>query len=291
MEKRDPRKMALQIAGLRAYETNLPEGEGVFRDPYAEYFFPEEIRKMAKDPAWVRAEHAKNEQIMPGVNGAIVARIRFIDESLADAIQEGFKQLVIVGAGYDTRAYRVKGVKENLAVFEVDHPLTQEIKVKTIEAILGALPEHVTYVPVIFGENQLGQCLLERGYRRDMKTLFIIEGMLMYIPAPAVDSLLSFISRASAPGSALVADYFATSVIDGTSPLQEAKVLRKFVESEGAPLQFGIQKNSSETFFNARVFRIVHDINALTCKENYFKGISASRPVTPMFNFVYAAVR
>ena len=107
----DPRKMALQIAGLRANETHLSEDERVFQDPYAEYFFPAEVRQMVRNVDWVKAERAKYEALMPGVNGALVARIRFIDECLKDALESGFKQLVIVGAGYDTRAYRVPGVK------------------------------------------------------------------------------------------------------------------------------------------------------------------------------------
>ena len=62
MAASDPRKMALQIAGLRANETHLPENERVFEDPYAEWFFPEDVRrKMLQDPARVKAERAKYE--------------------------------------------------------------------------------------------------------------------------------------------------------------------------------------------------------------------------------------
>ena len=73
--------------------------------------------------------------IMLFVNGAIVARVQFIDEYLLECIATGFKQLVIIGAGFDTRAYRFEGVKENLKVFEVDHPVTQKVKVDKIKEI------------------------------------------------------------------------------------------------------------------------------------------------------------
>ena len=134
MTTRDPRNMALQIAGLRANETHLPENERVFEDPYAECFFPEDVRLLFRDTALVKAERAKYESIMPGVNGAIVARIRYIDECLEGLLDEGLQQLVVIGAGYDTRAYRIPGVREALKVFEVDHPLTQETKIETIRA-------------------------------------------------------------------------------------------------------------------------------------------------------------
>jgi O-methyltransferase involved in polyketide biosynthesis len=62
--------------------------------------------------------------------------------------------LVIIGAGYDTRAYRIPGVRETIRVFEVDHPLTPAVKTQTIEAIFGELPNPVTHVPVVFGEER-----------------------------------------------------------------------------------------------------------------------------------------
>ena len=290
MSERDPRKMALQIAGLRASETHLPEDERVFHDPYAEYFLTDEMREGLRDLDQVRAAIGQYEQMMPGVNGAIAARVRFIDEVLLECLAAGFKQLVIVGAGYDTRPYRLKGIKENLKVFEVDHPVTQQVKIEKIQEVFKALPDHVVYVPVVFGSDRLDQKLIENGYNPKLKTVFVVEGLLMYIPPPAVNGLLSFVVNASGPGSAFVADYFSTSVIDGTSPLPEAQVLRQFVESEGAPLLFGIEEGNTEAFFKEKGFSTVTAVSSASCKKNYFKNASLDRAVSPMFNFVHAAV-
>ena len=286
----DPRKMALQIAGLRANETHLSEDERVFQDPYAEYFFPAEVRQMVRNVDWVKAERAKYEALMPGVNGALVARIRFIDECLKDALESGFKQLVIVGAGYDTRAYRVPGVKERLKVFEIDHPLTQGVKVDTLKQIFGALPDHVTYVSVEFGKDRLNDKLRQAGYDAGQKTLFIIEGLLMYLPPAAVEGLLAFVCQASGPGSALVADTFSTAVVSGSSPLPEARMLKQFVENEGAVLQFGIGEEKEEAFFKSRGFSRVSRVSTAWCKDKYFKGPSRERTVSPMFTFIHAVV-
>lgn len=286
----DPRKMALQIAGLRANETHLPANQRVFTDPYAEHFFPAEIRAMFQDPAFVKAELAKYERMMPGVNGAIVARIKFIDQCVADAIRDGLTQLVIVGAGFDTRAYRIPDVKSALRVFEVDHPETQATKVETITALFGTRSDHVVHVPVVFGRDPLADKLLASGYATAARTLFILEGLLMYIPPKAVDGLLDFIRRSSGPGSTLVADYFDTTVVDGTSPLPEARVLRKFVESEGACLQFGIPTGDETAFFASRGFRRVTCVSGASCKARFFTNDSRNRAVSPMFKFVQAAV-
>jgi methyltransferase (TIGR00027 family) len=290
MRERDPRKMAAQIAGVRAAETYLTENERVFQDPYAEYFLGEEERVGLSDLEKLRAGLAMYDQMMPGVNGAIVARIRFIDEYLLDCIKKGLSQLVIIGAGYDTRAYRFTEVKDNLKVFEVDHPVTQQVKISKIKEIFRSLPEHVIYVPVIFGADHLDQKLIENRYNSDLKTLFIVEGLLMYVPPPAVDGLLSFVVNASGAGSSLIADYFIESVIEGTCPLKEAQVLRQFVAGEGAPLQFGIQEGKVEEFFKERGFHSVKNVTSASCKEKYFKNASCDRAVSPMFNFVHATV-
>ena len=290
MNDKDPKKMALQIAGLRASETHLPEDERVFNDPYAEYFLPDEMRESLKDLKQVRAAISQYEQMMPGVNGAIVARIRFIDEYLLESISTGLRQLVIIGAGYDTRAYRFEAVRDHLMVFEVDHPATQGVKVEKILEIFGTLPDHVKYVPVVFGADRLDKKLIESGYNPSLKTLFIVEGLLMYIPPPAVDGLLSFVVNASGPGSAFVADYFNDSVIDGTSRLKEAQVLRTFVESEGSGLQFGIKEGKTEEYFKERGFLCVTNVTSASCKERYFMNASSSRTVSHMFNFVHATI-
>ncbi len=290
MGKKDPRKMALQIAGLRASESNLPDGEKLFNDPYAELFFPEDFRKFFKNHVWLKAERAKYEKFMPGVNGAIVARIRFFDECLEKSVKKDLKQLVIIGAGYDTRALRIENVSRTVKIFEVDHPLTQEIKTGTMRKLFGQNPKNVVYVPMIFGKDRLDQNLLENGYNPELKTFFILEGLLMYIPPPSVDMLLEFISKNSGPKSKVIADFFDTSVVDGTSSLQEARALKQFVESEGASLQFGISPERAEEFFAARGFRSITLINAVSCKDKYFSGINRNRSISPMFNFVYTEV-
>ena len=286
----DPRKMALEIAGVRAGESTLPENERVFYDPYAKFFFSPDERKNNETPEQVKAQIESYNQIMPGANGAIVSRIRFIDEYLETCIKNEFKQVVIIGAGYDTRAYRIDGVKENLSFFEVDHPITQQIKIEKIKEIFDQLPDHVTYVPVTFGQDQLSEKLFDAGYKQGIKTLFIIEGLLMYIPPEAVDGLLMFITKASCAESALVADYFHSDVIEGKSDLKEAITLKQFVENAGSKLMFGLAPETVFDFFTQRGFHKLELVSPSSCKALYFKGESVKRSVSPMFNFITAVV-
>lgn len=290
MEKLDPRKAALQMAGLRAIETHRPEDERVFVDPYAEYFFPEDVDRTAEGIDWAKAESSKFETLMPGVNGALVARTRYIDECLLELINAGLKQIVIIGAGYDTRAYRIQEIRKNCKVFEIDQPLIQEEKINTIKKNVTDPQDHVTYLPMQIGQGRLDKKLINAGFDPNQKALFIAEGFLMYLPPFAVSILLNFIVGTSVPGSALLADWFNNAVVDGTSPLKEAKAFKDFVEKNGAPLRFGISDEKAEAYFQKRGFKHVECVNAQWCKEKYFKGTGRNRLVSPMFNFVYAVV-
>lgn len=290
MTDRDPIRMAIQIAGLRAAETHLPESEREFQDPYAEYFLPEDARQSLKDTAAVKAQLAGYEKMLPGVNGSIVARIKFIDDALTKALNNGFSQVVILGAGFDTRAYRLAADNRDLRFFEVDHPTTQRVKVDAIERIFGRLPDQVVYVPLVIGGDSLEQTLSAAGYARQRKTFFIAEGLLMYLPPDAVDALLSFIVATSGASSTLVADCFNDAVVDGSSPLPEARALKGFVEREGSPLRFGISEDAMEAFFLEAGFKDVSRVSPQWCKERLFTNTHPGRETSPMFHFIRAVV-
>jgi methyltransferase (TIGR00027 family) len=152
------------------------------------------------------------------------------------------------------------------------------------------LPGHVRFVPVVFGADRLDRKLVAHGYGPRLKTLFIIEGLLMYIPTPAVEALLTFVVKASGPGSAFVADYFEASVVAGTSLLPEAIALKAFVEQEGSALQFGFEEDGVAAYLKARGFAGVETISAAACKATYFPPTDPDRRVSSMFNFLTATV-
>lgn len=93
-----------------------------------------------------------------------------------------------MGAGYDTRAYRVEGLKR-IKVFEVDHPNTQNLKTEKIRKIFNSLPDHVVYVPIDLAVEDFGQKLRDAGYDQSKKTLFLMEGLLYYLPQEFVDRI------------------------------------------------------------------------------------------------------
>src|SRR5690242_19428209 len=123
---------------------------------------------------------------------------------------------MILGAGYDTRAYRFADELSSVRVFELDHPVTAAVKLARVRRAFGELPEHVTYVRADLEREDLGLALVRAGYASAARTLFIWSGVSFYLSAEAVDSVLGFVRQSSGPGSSIVFDYHYQGFTDGT---------------------------------------------------------------------------
>jgi methyltransferase (TIGR00027 family) len=219
-----------------------------------------------------------------------MARVRYFDDFVEKSIEEGLEQLVILGAGYDTRAYRIEGLKENVKVFEVDHPNTQSFKIQKLKEIFGSIPENVVYIPVDFEKETFGQKLFDKRYNPSKKTLFVMEGLVMYIPPKAVAEILSFIVENSGEGSAIIFDYYPESVVDGTCTLEIGKNIRNHLIQLGEPLQFGIEEEKIEDFLIQFGFSNVENVTSEDYKKEYFHGKNENRDVCELLCFVHAVI-
>lgn len=225
-----------------------------------------------------------------GMANWIVGRTRYIDDFLKAQIEEGIQQLVILGAGYDTRAYRFQELEGRVKVFEVDHLATLKFKVARVRIALKSFPKNLVYIPIDFASERLEDRLIQGRYDRSLRTLFIWEGVNMYLPAEAVDQTLAFISGNSGKGSSVVFDYHSQSVIDGTSDLMEVRILRQTTARLGEPLIFGIGDNDIEGFLATRGFEVMQNLSAKSLKEAYFTGKGLDRKVFPLIAIVSAKV-
>src|SRR5512134_2696244 len=146
MRKQQPSLTAIGIAMARAVESEKAAEDRICDDPYARRFVPAWLYDVFS--FFLKLGYA--EWRGPGGWGFLVARDRYIDDVLRHALDQGLQQLVILGAGYDSRAYRLKELPGRVKVFEVDHPATQKAKLARLRAIFGKVPGHVAYVPIDF---------------------------------------------------------------------------------------------------------------------------------------------
>ena len=288
--KKERSKTAETIAVVRMSESRKPEDERICYDPHAIRFISQAVLDFAAhNPEKYKAFVARNERLVPGASNSIVARVRYFDDVVKSSINEGLEQLVILGAGYDTRAYRIEGLSK-IKVFEVDHPATQSIKIEKITEIFSSLHDHVTYVPTDLEVDKFGQRLLESGYNKSLKTLFIMEGILMYLSPEIVEEILSFIVHNSGKGSAILFDYIPLSVVEGTCELEAGQNWRKGVMEVGEPFLFGINDGEIQSFLVQRGFTKIKNTTSEDYKKAYFNGKNEDREVNSLSLFAYAVV-
>jgi methyltransferase (TIGR00027 family) len=277
MQREEGSWTAEGVALFRALESIRPEGERRCYDPMAKEFLNAWFRLVCRSRVsggiariYVGLRHGR-----AAIN--IVARTTYIDYKLQVALDEGLEQLVILGAGFDSRAYRFEDLKgPKVKVFEVDHPATQKRKVERVERILGRLPGHVTYVPVDFERKTLEERLIESGYDPGLKTMFIWEGVVVYLPQESVDETLAFIAENSGMGSSVIFDYAYESLMNSTD--ENAKAWRAYLEHIGEPPKFGIAQGSIAEFLGCRGLTLVEEWT-----DEILKGARFSRFVKSPF--------
>ena len=178
-----------------------------FHDPTARVFLTEKGRRsLAKTEHAARAGTPGIGLEMARVMADLMAlRTAAIDAAVREAVAGGATQLIILGAGYDGRAWRMPelaGVK----VFEVDHPATQGDK-RTRAAELPPPAGIVSFVPIDFGRESLDAALEHAGHDRLLPTCWIWEGVVMYLPREVMRATLGGIAGRSSPGSTLIVNY------------------------------------------------------------------------------------
>ena len=273
------------IAFSRAWESRRPAGERICYDPLAQYFVSPTLKFL------MNMFYRYAQWRSPGVTEFLACRTRFIDDYLQDCLDHGLRQLVVLGAGFDTRPYRFADLKGQVKVFEVDHPATQTVKIERLVKLFGKLPDHVTFVPIDFNEQTLEERLPACGYDPALKTLFIWEGVVYYISDIAVDATLAFIAGCSLPGSSVVFDYIYTAALRGEMPRYEVRNMRRYRRFTGEGLVFGIEKGTIAAFLGQRGFYQIFNADASWLRSHYLTGANASRPLAPAYALVHAEVK
>ncbi len=280
----------------RAAESMRREDRRLCYDPLAKEFLGRPLRVVARSSLLTRFVLWFVERLAPGVPGEVLSRTQYIDDCLKARIDDGIEQLVILGAGYDSRPYRFEELKGRVTVFEVDHPATQEVKRRRVQRLLGLLPGGVVFVPVDFERERLDAKLFTNGYDRNLKTFFIWEGVSYYMTAKAVDETLGLVVNNSGPGSSIVFDYAFEKVLEGASDVKQITRALAAWERVAAPLTtaehfvFGIEEGTIEEFLSVRGFSQIVNINHNFFESAYFKGTKQGRDVSRISGFVHATV-
>jgi methyltransferase (TIGR00027 family) len=196
MQPGQPSLTALGAARLRAAHQVL-DNASIFPDPLA--------LRILKDDVQAIVHAAETHPSGPRIRWFIAARSRLTEQAFAEAAIDGTRQLVVLGAGLDTQAYRMPMVS-GLRVFEIDHPATQAWKRQCLLEASIETPEALTFVPVNFERETLADALASAGFDPARRSFFSWLGVVPYLTDEAIRSTLEFIGRL--PGGAeVVFDY------------------------------------------------------------------------------------
>jgi methyltransferase (TIGR00027 family) len=145
----------------------------------------------------------------------LAARVLWVDAQVASALDAGIDQVAVIGAGYDSRAWRFR--RDRVRFFELDHAATQQDKVRRAP---GPGP---TYVEADLRADDAAEALLEHGFDASRPALFVVEGVTMYLAEEVVRDQLGHLAKAGAAGSRLVVDFFPPP---GAGTAQDHRLLR-----------------------------------------------------------------
>jgi methyltransferase (TIGR00027 family) len=247
-----PSRTSILVAAARAFGAREPDESVRNPDWLAERLVGPEERRLIEDHPIVKALEQKYEEgrqnpVVAGLSNTMLVRTRYIDEHLQGAVRDGAAQVVILGAGFDTRAYRFADLLRDTKVFEVDRHATQELKKRRLTEVLGTIPSNVTFVETDFKRDALRDALRRAGYQPAVRTCFVWEGVVMYLPEEAVRATLRTIAE-SAPGSSLVLDYASEATIKSMQKFPNLGQHRHTTDW-GEPWLFGIPDTGEREFF------------------------------------------
>jgi methyltransferase (TIGR00027 family) len=266
VEPGKPSRTAVATLAARVIGARDPDPATRNPDLMAERLLgPDELALLGPDHIFRKALSTDYRQAMEDRAVAIpvayfLVRTRFIDDGLTRAVRAGATQVVILGAGFDSRAYRLRRQLRHAKVFEVDYGPTQAFKKRRALAALGPPPSNLVYVPIDFTREQLGEVLLRAGYQPRRKTFFIWEGVTMYIPEEAVRATLQFVARRSASGSAIVFDHLSSTAVDAALAPESRRPFLDRMRAQGEPQIFGLAAGTEQAFVSSVGLTLVRHV-------------------------------
>jgi methyltransferase (TIGR00027 family) len=207
-------------------------------------------------PNWTRRWIiGMSERSNPGIWGGLLCRKRYIDDKLIDSAGK-VQAIVNLGAGFDTRVYRLPAVS-NMPVWEADQPENIAAKQDRLRQALGAIPAHITLVPLDFDRDDLDSALASRDSSNSRVTFFILEAVTQYLTEKGAGSAFASLAKA-ARGSRLAFTYVRKDFLEGGNDYGWKAGYKQFVVTK--IWRFGLEPHSVPEFLSGYGWNLVEDI-------------------------------
>jgi methyltransferase (TIGR00027 family) len=256
--ERKASRTAFGVAMIRAVHQTLDGQPKILDDPIAAALLGDEFDQQVT----AYQDRAREPWIME-LRSQVVLRSRFAEDRLADAVQRGARQCVILGAGFDTFAYRQPDWARALRIFEVDHHGTQEEKRRRLARAGIPQPANLEYVAIDFESTSLREGLQRSSLDFSTPTFFSCLGVLVYLTRDAVDAIFELV--AGFPQGSEIAFTFST-------PDRAVSDLADRVSSLGEPWQTHFNPEELIPHLAALGFQETSMLNTDEAERALFQG-------------------
>ena len=252
---------------MRAGESRLPPGRRLVYDPVAGDLVRRPAYRLVAGSAWGFSLVMRwLEWRCPGVQAEVMYRSRYADDAITEAAGAGTDQVVLLGAGFDSSAFRLDAAA---TFFDVDVPTTQDVKRERLAAA-GRTPRSPTvYVPCHFGVDDLGGRLRAGGFDPTAPALFVWLGVTSYLTIEAFRAAMADIRGLSVPGGRLVLDYVESAVLDGTSQHRGVRRIQRMLAARGEPLRLAFTPATLRDALGEYGFVAGEDVGVLDLAARY----------------------
>jgi methyltransferase (TIGR00027 family) len=220
---------------------------------------------------WFRRAVRMLESItIPGIQVHYALRKRYVRDWVLHNIREGYPQIVVLGAGLDTLCLELHARLPEACFIEVDHPATQRVKLQALAA-MGVSPRNVFLVPADLSSTTLDEALAAcPGYAPTRKTLFVAEGLFMYLEADCVNDLLDYVTRW---GQNRIAFTFLEPRRDGTPNFRiPSRLVDKWLNLRSECFRWGVRRTELGSYLSSRGLRLAQ----LTDDETFARCFPSS---------------
>lgn len=262
---------------MRAVDQTRPPADRIVDDPYAPWFLGRVARAQLATGRFAKV-------ILPSLTGYIQARHRYMDDRFQRALASDVEQIVVLGAGYDMRAYRFAAALAGRPVFEVDYPSTARRKQRILHG--RTLPHaDVRRVQIDFQTETLPEVLGPAGFRTGARTFFFWEGVSMYLTRAAVKGTLATLHTLGGAGSELTMDFW--QLLDSPDLVATAhRVSTGLLHLLNEPVTFALHPEDAPDFLQRLGWSVVDLADAAELASRYVRDGRAVYPA----NFVVHAV-
>jgi len=207
-----------------------------------------------------------------GLYEYVIARTKYFDAVFIEALENNFAQILIFGAGYDSRALRFSELNKGTSIFELDAPITQKEKLKAYQSKKLVIPKNLIFIPIDFNKEKLEDKIRQAGFIAGKQSLFLLEGVTMYLSQDAIESTFRFISDISGTGSMIVFDYIYGGVLRRENKYYGEKGMYKRVAKVGEEWTFALEENEAERFLSKYEFIVKDHSSSNELEDRYFRN-------------------